>query len=99
MSSEEEKVTLLEVYWRLIIIVAPIIGPYLLDASKGAKVVIPAMWLIFMGPLFMIPLQNIDMWEEDAKPYYWIFQSIGKLYLGLIIISAFMYLLFGKGRY
>lgn len=99
MSSENEKVTILEIYWRLLVIVAPIIGPYLFDASKGAKVVIPAMWLICMGPFFMIPLQNIDMWEDEAKPYYWIFQSIGKIYLGLIIISGAMYFLFGKGRY
>lgn len=96
---EEKKVTLLEVYVRLLLIVTPIVGPYIFDASKGAQVAIPSIWLICMGPFFLIPIQDIDKWEEDAKQYYWIFQSIGKIYLALIIASAFMYLLFGKGRY
>ena len=96
---EDKKVTLLEVYIRLIIILAPIIVPHIIDASKGAKVVIPMRWLRVMGPFFMIPIQDIDKWEEDAKQYYWIFQSIGKIYGALIIISGFMYLLFGRGRH
>jgi|688.fasta_scaffold2394100_1 hypothetical protein len=96
---DEKKVTLANVYFRLLLIVAPIVGPYIFDASKGAQVVVPALWLICLGPFFLIPIQDIDKWEEDAKKYYWIFQSIGKIYLALIIASAFMYLLFGKGRY
>jgi hypothetical protein len=88
MGHESKKVSLVEVWIRLAIIVTPLVGPHLLDLSKGAKVVIPGLWLIFMGPLFLIPLKNLDDWEDNAKPYYPVFQSIGKLYLGLILLSA-----------
>jgi hypothetical protein len=52
-----------------------------------------------MGPFFLIPTQNIEDWEDNAKPYYWIFESIGKLFLWLIVLSGVIYVLFGKGRY
>ena len=95
----KRKVSLLEVWFRLLIIVAPLIGPFLLDLSKSAKVAIPALWLICMGPIFLLPTKNIEDWEENAKPYYEIFQKIGHLYLGLIILSGIMFVLFGKTRY
>ncbi len=97
--SDKIKVTVFEIWIRLIVIIAPLIGPYLLDMSKGAKVAIPSLWLICAGPIFLIPTRSIDDWEEGAKPYYWIFSSIGRIYLGLVILSGFVYLLFGKGRY
>ncbi len=95
----DRRVTVQEVWLRLTIIISPLIGPYLFDMSKTAQVVVPGLWLVCMGPFFLIPTSNFDAWEEDAKPYHWIFQSIAKLYLGLIIISGLMYLFFGRGRY
>jgi hypothetical protein len=74
--SNNSKVTVVEVWIRLMVIIAPLVGPYLLDMSKDAKVAIPVLWLMCMGPFFLILIKSIEQWEDGAKPYYWIFAQL-----------------------
>jgi hypothetical protein len=93
---ENKKVTQFEVFWRLAIILGPIILPQFIDFGRKMDFMIPLLWLLFTGPLFFLPSLNIDDWEEDAKPYHWIFNSTWKLFIGLLLLSGLLNILFGR---
>ena len=99
MDSKQKKVSVVEVFIRLFLILTPIVGPYIMDVSGKGKIIIPIIWLVILGPVFLIPFGGIDNYEDDAKPYYWIFQSIGKLYLFLFFLMIPLYMFFGQVRF
>ena len=95
-----KKVTLFEVSWRICAIFGPFIFPYMINTSSDGKWVWGVLWIAFFGPFwFCLHDAADDEWEESAKPFKWIFDSIPKLFLGLIILSGLLFVLFGRGRY
>lgn len=99
MEGHGKKVTLFEVSWRLSVMVAPLIAPHILGMGRDEKIVIAGLWLVVMGPVFLMPSLEPKDWEDDAKPFLIIFESIGRLFLVLIILSGVLFVLFGRGRY
>jgi hypothetical protein len=99
VEEHEKKVSLFDVFWRLLAMVAPLIAPHILGMERNEKIVIAGLWLAVMGPVFLMPSLNPRDWEDDARPFLIIFESIGRLFLGLIILSGVLFVLFGRGRY
>ncbi len=91
-----KKVTQFEVFWRLLVIVSPVVVPQFIDFGNKMDFAIPLIWILFMGPMFFCPSLNIEDWEDDAKPYFWIFDSLWKLFFGLLILGGALHLLFGR---
>jgi hypothetical protein len=78
----------------------PIVGPQIYNFNifgEKSHIIIPLLWIVFLGPFWFLPSLNDDEWEEDAKPYKFIFESVGKLLLGLIILSGVLGVLLGSG--
>ena len=99
MSSQ--KVTLIDVLWRILVLIVPFFLPQFFDLGKDGQKVLPFIWAIFFPLVFMYlkPSPNINDWEDEAKPFFWIFKSIGYLILGGVILSGVLYLLIGKTRH
>ena len=93
---EEKKVTQFEVFWRLLVIFGPIVLPQFINFGHKMEFIIPLLWILFMGPVFFSPSLNMKDWEEDAKQYFWIFDSIWKIFFGLLIFGGALHLFFGR---
>jgi hypothetical protein len=98
-TTKENKVTLLEVLVRLLLIISPVILPQFFATEKMTKIIIPVIWFVIYGPFFVMPHLNYDQWEDNAKPFFWIFKSIFLIYMALLVGSGLMYVFFGKPHY
>ena len=93
---KRKKVTILECLLRLSIMIGPIIFPYLFLEDDG-RWVWGVLWIGVMGPFFAIPLAGEDEREDGTHIFKRLFESVGMLYLGLILLSGLLALL-GPGR-
>lgn len=93
MENEEKKISTVEAIIRLILMFGPIIIPPIVASTRNGKAILPAFWLIFMMPLWLIP-DPARQWEEGAKKFEWIFDSVGKIMFALFCISLAPYFLF-----
>ena len=100
MFETEGKVTLFEVFWRLILTFFPFILPLFFYNEGVLKAVLiwGLVYICVLGPWWFLPNLDENEWEENAKPFKIIFDSIiwviGALLMLSLIFGAIKFLLF-----
>jgi len=86
--SEAKQFTVFNALFRVVLMFTPIFGPYLLGAKGGLEIVIPFIWLVCMGPVACcVGIPNYEDWDESAKPFRFIFNSVVYLYVIMLVIG------------
>ncbi len=96
---KNERVTLIQVLVRLILIFSPVILPQIYSSDKWSKIFIPFIWFMSFIPVFLCPHRDYEQWDKSAKPFAWIFSSIAYLYLFMLVGWGVMFIFFGKIPY
>lgn len=84
-----KKVTVLECWVRLSIMIGPIILPPIMSKNDGAWI-LGVIWLAVLGPIFVTPIADEADWEVGTEIFRSVFTSINYLMLGFAVIALFI---------
>lgn len=92
-----KKVTETECWIRFGIMIAPLVVPSALRVSDDWRLVIGALWLAGIGPIFCLPFASDDELDERTEWFQWVCKNIFRFYMGLLFFSFLLYLVGGGG--